>query len=188
MKASAPCSSTASLSCARMAACSGPSFGRRLGFQFPLQLIQEPPISTLCDKLLGPCLDQSTLVEPDAEKPQGILRVVGSPPVVGERADHLERHFVLRLVSSFHDVPRRAFRLPCAYVGGLEEGAKRPLGRDRVCRDEFLARRDHAAEVLVPRAIKRCIDDDPADLLCPKHLRLRRKRQNGISLPVDERI
>jgi len=30
MKASAPCSSTASLSCARMAACSGPSFGRRL--------------------------------------------------------------------------------------------------------------------------------------------------------------
>src|SRR5207248_6265947 len=73
-------------------------------------------------------------------------------------------------------------------VGCLQDRPQRSLGRHRVIADEFLVRRDDAAEILRPRAIEAAIDDHVADLLLTKLLRNRRKADQCINLPISQEL
>jgi hypothetical protein len=54
--------------------------------------------------------------------------------------------------------------------------------------DECPVARKHAAEILRPRPVHRCIEDDPTDMPGAQFLRLRREAEEGVDLALDEQI
>ena len=87
--------------------------------------------------LLGVASIMSDLVQPERVEPQRVLRVELAPDVVGQLGQRLERVVVVLREAAIDQAPRGPLRLGGADIGGLEDGAHRALGRDRMVPDEL---------------------------------------------------
>jgi len=71
-------------------------------------------------------------------------------------------------------------------VGRFENRPQRPFGGHWVPSDELPVPREHAAEVLGPRAVDGAVDDHMPDPPRAKFLRVRREPEVGVDLPFGE--
>src|SRR6266850_1831282 len=116
--------------------------------QFLLQLLEEPPVSTLRDQALRRRLDHPRLAEAEGIEADGVLRIVDAPLVVRNILHGLERIVVARREAAVDEGPSGPLRLEGADVGRLQDRPQRPLGRDRMFADELPVTRGEAAKVL----------------------------------------
>ena len=145
------------------------------------------PVGALSDDLLRARLDQSRLVQAKRPEAHRILVIVFPPFVVGQPANDLE-DTVIRLGKAVVDqLTSHPFGLGRAEIGGLENGAQHPLGRDRIFPDVVSVAIQQAAEILRPGPIDGAIDNLVADLPGPQFLRLGRKAENASALPSTKR-
>ena len=108
---------------------------------------------------------------------------------------HYQRHVAIdafndRFVVAWCDIADKnqivALRLDAAKVGGFDDGAQDALGCDRISADIVPACREHAAEILRPRAVYGAIDDHASDAAGTKFLGLGRKAKESINLALGE--
>ena len=121
-------------------------------------------------------------------KPDRVLGVVVPPFVVRQFAQGLQRVIVLPGEAPIDNVLRNPRRLGGAEVGGLEDGAHHPPGRDRVLLDVFPVAAEHAAEILRPRAIHRRVQNHVPGMTGAQFLGLGREPEEGIDLALREQV
>jgi hypothetical protein len=73
-----------------------------------------------------------------------------------------------------------------ADVGSLEDRPDNSLCRNGIFLDETATSGEHAAEVLSPRPVLRCVQNYSANPLRPQFLRLRRKSEKGVGFAINE--
>src|SRR5262249_50079344 len=152
--------------------------------QFALELVEEAPIRSVSDDLVGGRLDHAHFAQPQGKKPDRVFGVVVPPLVVRDFAQRLERIIVLGGEAALDYAPRRSRSIADTEIGRLENGAQHPLGRYRVLADEVPVARQHTAVVLRPRTIHGAVDNHMADLAGAQLLRLRRKTEPRIDFSV----
>src|SRR5690606_37085029 len=156
--------------------------------QFTLELVEEAPVGTVRQDLVGTRGDHAGLVEAQCIEPERVRRVVLAPAVVRDLAQGLERIVVTVGEPAIDQPLRDALRLGDAKVGHLEDGAQYALGRDRMAADEFGVARQHTTEIFRPRAIGRAVDDDTADVAGAQFLRLGGEAEERVDLAFGEQI
>src|SRR2546425_1365104 len=159
---------------------------RTLPLQSLLQLIEKAPVGPLGDDRVRAALNDPRLVQAERVETDGVLGVVLPPFAVRDLLQGLQG--VVVVVAPVGDPPGGALGLEGAEVGGLQDGPYRPLGGDGLLADELAMPRDHAAEVLRPRAIHAAVDHDVADLLRAERLRIGREPQEGVNLTFGQEL
>jgi hypothetical protein len=129
------------------------------------------------------CFAQAQRVEADR-----ILGIVFPPAHVRNFLDRLQRIIVAGREPGIDDLPCNARRLACAEIGGFDNGAQHALGRNRVFSDVPAIGRQHAAEILRPRAVKDAVDNHASDIAAAQLLRLGREPKKGIDLPIRKQL
>src|SRR5208282_2301953 len=121
-------------------------------------------------------------------EPHRVLGVVLAPFIVGDVADRLQRIVVAGGKAPFDEALRGRRRLAGAEVGGLQNSAQHPFGRDRVIADEFPVAREHAAEILRPRPVHCAVDDNVAEMPGAKFLGYGREAETGVDFTRSEEL
>src|SRR5262245_9865258 len=114
--------------------------------QLPFELVQELPVSTLRDDLIGYL----------SQRLERVVEVLG--------------------IAIFDEKARRARGIGGASVRGFENGAERALRRHRIAADELSVAHHHATEVLGPRTIHHAVDHGVTDAPGAELLRVGRQR------------
>src|SRR5438552_3189496 len=157
-----------------------------LSLELSLQLVEEAPVRALGDNLLRARLDHPRLVEAEGVEAHRVLRIVDAPLVVGNILHGRERIVVARREPAVDEGPSGPFRLEGAEGGRLQDRPQRSLGGDRMFANELPVARGHAAKVLRPRPVDRAVDDDVSEFPGAELLRVRRKCEVGVDLPLRE--
>src|SRR5215831_15504136 len=132
-----------------------------LALQLLLQLIEEAPVSTLSNDLLGTNFNHSSLMQAQGVEAHGIFWIILAPPVVGNVLHRLEG--IVIDVALVRDQSRGAVGLQGTEVGRFHNSAQRPFGRHRVLADEISISAHNAAEILGPGPVQTAVDDQMAD-------------------------
>src|SRR5919108_3006533 len=164
--------------------CPAPQAPPPLLLQLLLQRVEEAPVGTLADDLLGDRLDHAGLLEAEGVEADRILRIILSPLVVGDVLHELDGEVIVGRDPLVHEEPGGPLRLTGADVSRSQNRAQRPVDGHRALPDEFPVRGHQAAEVLGPGSVYHAINQYVPDSLRPEFLRVWRKGHVGIDLPL----
>src|SRR5262245_48899660 len=163
-------------------------WGSSSTFQLSLELVEETPIRSVGEDLVGGRLDKAGLAQPQRIESNRVVGVALPPLGVRNFLECLERVAIVPGKSCIDELPRHQLRLVSAKLGGFDEGAQNALRRNRMLTDIVAVSGHQATEILRPWAVCGAVEDHMADVAGAQLLRLGRKTEKRVDLPLREQF